>query len=302
MVFDGASKYPIQQAVKHALIAFMAATAKARRCDEGSSKRGIAAAKADLAPSCGKSTSLRKRAMRLFRGVGLLIALVFATAQSAQALDTFPGASGAGRATSGGRGGAVFIVANTADSGTGSLRACMQSTGARTCVFRTSGTIQLATSIIVTSGALTVAGQTSPGGIQIRLKSGIAATAAKTPIRILASNVFLRHLRVRPGNEAAWDSTRGMRSGIGIAKWGTVRIRRTSSSITCRSDMGPTKRWLRFRAVRTSRSHTACSPTRFHRQITITALSSARISTRETAAGPLSGATSSARIGGAIRP
>ncbi|MBB4186208.1 hypothetical protein GGE07_002867 [Sinorhizobium terangae] len=151
-----------------------------------------------------------------------MIAFFLATVQSAQALDTFPGASGAGRATSGGRGGAVFIVTNTADSGTGSLRACMQATGARTCVFRVSGTIQLASPIVVSSGALTVAGQTSPGGIQIRLKSGIAATAAKTPIRILASNVFLRHLRVRPGNEAAWASTRGSRSGIGIEKAGTV--------------------------------------------------------------------------------
>ncbi|WEX74319.1 hypothetical protein PYH37_001724 [Sinorhizobium numidicum] len=163
--------------------------------------------------------------MRLFRGGASLIALVWlvvATSQSAQALDTFPGASGAGKATSGGRGGAVFIVTNTADTGTGSLRACMQATGARTCVFRVSGTIQLASPIVVSNGALTVAGQTSPGGIQIRLKSGIAATAAKTPVRILASNVFLRHLRVRPGNEAAWDSTRGSRSGIGIEKAGTV--------------------------------------------------------------------------------
>lgn len=98
----------------------------------------------------------------------------------------------------------------------------MQATGARTCVFRTSGTIQLATQIVVSSGALTVAGQTSPGGIQIRLTSGIAATAARTPIRILASNVFLRHLRVRPGNMPAWDSTRGSRSGIGIEKSGAV--------------------------------------------------------------------------------
>src|SRR5262245_26350722 len=129
--------------------------------------------------------------MRMFWGGGPLIALVLATAQSAQALDTFPGASGAGRATSGGRGGAVFIVTNKADNGTGSLRACMESTGARTCVFRTSGTIQLATPIVVKNGALTVAGQTSPGGIQIRLKSGIAAAAARTPISIEANNVFL---------------------------------------------------------------------------------------------------------------
>ncbi|MCA1369374.1 hypothetical protein I6F15_18460 [Bradyrhizobium sp. BRP14] len=76
--------------------------------------------------------------------------------------------------------------------------------------------------IVVSNGDLTVAGQTSPGGIQIRLRPGIAATAAKTPIRIVASNVFLRHLRVRPGNEAAWDSTRGSRSGIGIEKADTV--------------------------------------------------------------------------------
>lgn len=147
-------------------------------------------------------------------------------APQAHALDTFPGAEGFGKATSGGRGGGVYIVSNTNDSGTNSLRRCVEDAsalGARTCVFRTSGTIQLATPLVVSVPDLTIAGQTSPGGIQIRIKPGITAANAKTPIRILTNNIFIRNLRIRAGNYAAWDTTRGSRNGcIGVEKAGTV--------------------------------------------------------------------------------
>lgn len=144
---------------------------------------------------------------------------------TARALDTFPGAEGFGKNTSGGRGGAVYIVSNLNDSGTNSLRRCVEdgaAVGARTCIFRTSGTIQLSSPMVVTVPDLTIAGQTSPGQIQVRLNPNNTAANAKTPLRILTNNVFIRNIRIRSGNYSAWDSTRGSRNGcIGIERAGT---------------------------------------------------------------------------------
>ena len=59
-----------------------------------------------------------------------------------------------------------------------------------------------------------------------------------------------------------------VRSGISIEKRDTVgsaeNIYLDHMSVRTRIR---TKRWFRFRAVRTPRSHTACSPTRFHRKL-----------------------------------
>ncbi|WP_435418779.1 hypothetical protein WAB17_04205 [Parerythrobacter aurantius] len=109
----------------------------------------------------------------------------------------FPTAEGFGAASTGGRGGRIIQVTNLNDSGTGSLRACMEATGARTCVFRVAGTIELLSQIRVDSGQLTVAGQTAPGG-------GIAIRNAPnnltgSPLFLRAPNLIIRGIRVRPG-------------------------------------------------------------------------------------------------------
>jgi len=109
-------------------------------------------------------------------------------------LKAFPGAEGFGRHTTGGRGGAIVEVTNLNDSGTGSLRKALSMTFPRTIVFRVGGTIECQSYLEIPSNAgnVTIAGQTAPGdGIQI--KNG--------ELRIQASNVIVRYLKIRLGHD-----------------------------------------------------------------------------------------------------
>ena len=104
------------------------------------------------------------------RGLGFVVGLLGPAATRAQGLVAFPGAEGAGRFTSGGRGTAaapttVFEVTNLLDDNKpGSLRyALSQPAAARTVVFRVSGTIHLLSPLEIKRANTTVAGQTAPG-------------------------------------------------------------------------------------------------------------------------------------------
>ncbi|MEJ7739744.1 MAG: pectinesterase family protein [Chitinophagaceae bacterium] len=111
----------------------------------------------------------------------------------------FPGAEGAGRFTTGGRGTAlspttVFEVTSlTDDNNPGSLRyALTQAAAYRTVVFRVSGTIHLNTPLRILRANTTIAGQTAPG-------DGICI--ADHPVSINANNVIVRYIRFRMGDK-----------------------------------------------------------------------------------------------------
>lgn len=85
-------------------------------------------------------------------------------------LFAFPYAEGHGRNATGGRGGAVYVVTRLDDPASkpeGTLRYAVEKSGARTVVFAISGTIMLERELKTKNDNLTIAGQTSPGGICI---------------------------------------------------------------------------------------------------------------------------------------
>lgn len=109
----------------------------------------------------------------------------------------FPGAEGFGRNATGGRGGKVYHVTTLEDGPQrGTLRHALSQQGTRTVVFNVAGTIFLDKRLDITSGDLTIAGQTAPG-------QGICI--ARHAVTISADNVIVRYLRFRVGNEGGGE-------------------------------------------------------------------------------------------------
>lgn len=112
-------------------------------------------------------------------------------------VEAFPGAEGYGRRARGGRGGAIIPVTTLADHGPGSLRACIEASGPRTCIFRVGGVIRFTTRRpVIRNSYLTIAGQTAPGGGILITHGGGAE--GYTPIVVKDTHdVIIRHIRVR---------------------------------------------------------------------------------------------------------
>ena len=118
---------------------------------------------------------------------------------SVNAVPAFPGAEGAGKNATGGRGGTVYEVTTLADSGAGSFRDAVTNYDVpRIVVFRVSGTINLSSPVTM-SGNLTVAGQTAPG-------DGITIKGANVNIDTAVGNTIVRYIRVRLGEERHSES------------------------------------------------------------------------------------------------
>ena len=101
------------------------------------------------------------------------------------------GVAGYGAGAKGGAGGRVITVTNLNDSGAGSLRAALESSGPRTVVFAVGGTISLSSDLRVTDPFLTVDGGTAPRPVVLR--GGM--------LLVVSHDVILRHLRIRPGDQ-----------------------------------------------------------------------------------------------------
>ena len=138
-------------------------------------------------------------------------------------LVAFPGAEGGGAQSVGGRGGVVMLVTNLNNSGTGSLRACMEGSGPRTCVFTVGGTITVTGSpITISQPYLTVAGQTAPGGgVQLRgdgsaFGNGIITSSSSV------HDVIIRYIKIRSGpqGDPTSPSAPGPTTPAGFSIWG----------------------------------------------------------------------------------
>jgi hypothetical protein len=111
----------------------------------------------------------------------------------------FPQAEGSGSSTRGGALGTnVYHVTTLADGGPGSLRDGVTTlTNSGTIVFDVSGTITLASQLLITNSFMTIAGQTAPSN---------GVTVAGSTIVQDASNIILRYLRFRPSGSNTADA------------------------------------------------------------------------------------------------
>lgn len=121
----------------------------------------------------------------------------------------FPGAEGAGKYATGGRGGSIVHVTNLNDSGAGSFREALSGSN-RIIVFDVGGTITLKSALIAKNN-ITILGQTAPGGSGITLSGDKMAQGG--------TNQIIRFISSRPGERGsgeydAWGGSDGSNSII----------------------------------------------------------------------------------------
>lgn len=116
----------------------------------------------------------------------------------------FPGAQGFGRFATGGRGGSVYYVTTTNDTGPGSFRDAVSQPN-RTVVFAVSGVLDYQPPRYNVKNNVTIAGQTAPGDGVVLYGDGIGFTDA--------NNTLTRFLRFRMGSDAVGEDTVGVARG-----------------------------------------------------------------------------------------
>lgn len=133
----------------------------------------------------------------MFLALAGIATFVLGFSATSSAVEAFPDAEGYGRFALGGRGGRIIQVTNLNDAGPGSLRACIEASDPRVCVFRVGGVIRFTTTPpVIKSPYLTIAGQTAPGGGILLAHTGGAT--GLTPIVVKNTrDVVIRHVRVR---------------------------------------------------------------------------------------------------------
>ena len=141
-----------------------------------------------------------------------IVSLLAAAPVAAQQL-AFPGAVGWAATTPGGRGGKIIRVTTLDADGPGSFKAAVEAKGPRIVVFEVGGVIDLGLKELnIREPFLTIAGQTAP-------PPGI--TLIRTGINLRASDVVVRHIRVRTGADG-----QAKRSGWQPDAFGTVSAHR----------------------------------------------------------------------------
>lgn len=100
----------------------------------------------------------------------------------------------------------IQLVTNLDDSGVGSLRACAEGRGPRTCIPLVGGVVSLSKAIRVRSPFLTLAGQTAP-------HPGL--TLSQAGISVETHDVLIQHIAIRPGDSPVGAPPRE-RDGISI--------------------------------------------------------------------------------------
>jgi hypothetical protein len=133
-------------------------------------------------------------------------------------IPAFPGAEGFGACATGGRGGDVCYVTTLSASAavSGSLQWCLNQPGSRFVLFKVSGVIN--GSIEMNRGDVTIAGQTSPGGITVRgfyIQGDQVCEADGCPLpSVYPRNFIIRHIRSRSPLDA--DGFRLHRAQLGV--------------------------------------------------------------------------------------
>jgi len=151
--------------------------------------------------------------------LSILFLLLFSISNSQQL--AFPTAKGFGAYSKGGRGGQVIYVTNLNDTGEGSLRWAIEQEGARTVLFKISGTIELKSRLNIKNPYITIAGQTAPGdGICLKGETLLVAT----------HDVIIRYLRVRLGDGKHGQGSKQGKDGISISVGKNIIVDHCSAS------------------------------------------------------------------------